>query len=208
MVFLNKKTNLSIFLIFFISACQIDSNVNLGDDLQKQVIDENIVFEKYLSNQWEQNLKDRPIFASLLSNKSFNQDITSNSIQEFVKNKAKLQKDLINLNRFNYEKLNISKIIGFTTGFIGLFVLLFNNLDVNIYNNFISKLAVVLGAFFYALNALLVKKIKNVHVVPLSDESSISIIFLFFIAVLVTLNFSFTPKLLIFCVGSINVLPT
>ncbi|MDB2534532.1 DUF885 domain-containing protein [Gammaproteobacteria bacterium] len=106
MVFLNKKTNLSIFLIFFISACQIDSNVNLGDDLQKQVIDENIVFEKYLSNQWEQNLKDRPIFASLLGNKNFNQDITSNSIQEFVKNKAKLKKDLINLNSFNYEKLN------------------------------------------------------------------------------------------------------
>ena len=106
MVFVNKKTSLSIFLIFFISACQIDSNVNLGDDLQKQVIDENIVFEKYLSNQWEQNLKDRPIFASLLGNKSFNQDISSNSIQEFVKNKAKLQKDLINLNRFNYQKLN------------------------------------------------------------------------------------------------------
>ena len=106
MVFFNKKTSLSIFLIFFTSACKIDSNVNLGDDLQKQVIDENIVFEKYLSNQWEQNLKDRPIFASLLGNKSFNQDITSNSIQEFVKNKAKLQKDLINLNRFNYEKLN------------------------------------------------------------------------------------------------------
>ena len=106
MVFFNKKTSLSIFLIFFTSACQIDSNVNLGDDLQKQVIDENIVFEKYLSNQWEQNLKDRPIFASLLGNKSFNQDITSNSIQEYIKNKAKLQKDLINLNRFNYEKLN------------------------------------------------------------------------------------------------------
>ena len=106
MVFFNKKTSLSIFLISFTSACQIDNNVNLGDDLQKQVIDENIVFEKYLSNQWEQNLKDRPIFASLMGNKSFNQDITSNSIQEFVKNKAKLQKDLINLNRFNYEKLS------------------------------------------------------------------------------------------------------
>ena len=106
MVFHNKRTNLSIFLIFFISACQIDSNVNLGDDLQKQVIDENIVFEKYLLNQWEQNLKDSPIFASLLGNKSFNQEITSNSIEEFFKNKAKLQKDLINLNRFNYEKLN------------------------------------------------------------------------------------------------------
>ena len=106
MVFHNKRTNLSIFLIFFISACQIDNNVNLGDGPQKQVIDENIVFEKYLLNQWEQNLKDSPIFASLLGNKSFNQEITSNSIEEFFKNKAKLQKDLINLNRFNYEKLN------------------------------------------------------------------------------------------------------
>ena len=109
MVFVNKKTNLSIFLtflIFFISACQIDNNVNLDNDLKKQVIDENIVFEKYLSNQWEQNLKDSPIFASLMGNKSFNQDITSNSIQEFVKNKAKLKKNLINLNSFNYEKLN------------------------------------------------------------------------------------------------------
>ena len=106
MVFLNKKTNLSIFLIFFISACQIENNFNLGNDLQKQVIDENIVFEKYLSNQWEQNLKDSPIFASLLGNKNFNQDIKSNSIEEFVKNKAKLQKDLASLNSFNYEKLN------------------------------------------------------------------------------------------------------
>ena len=48
MVFFNKKTSLSIFLILFTSACQLDNNVNLGVDLQKQVIDENIVFEKYL----------------------------------------------------------------------------------------------------------------------------------------------------------------
>ena len=106
MVFLNKRTSSSIFLIFFISACQIDNSVNLDDGPQKQVIDENIRFEKYLSNQWEQNLKDSPIFASLLGNKNFNQDITSNSIEEFVKNKAKLQKDLASLNSFNYEKLN------------------------------------------------------------------------------------------------------
>ena len=120
MVFVNKKTSLSIFLIFFISACQIDSNVNLGDDLQKQVIDENIVFEKYLSNQWEQNLKDSPIFASLLGNKNFNQDITSNSIEEFVKNKAKLNKDLINLNSFNYEKLNSDNKLNYKLKRIGL----------------------------------------------------------------------------------------
>ena len=120
MVFLNKKTNLSIFLIFFISACQIENNVNLGNDLQKQVIDENIVFEKYLSNQWEQNLKDSPIFASLLGNKNFNQDITSNSIEEFVKNKAKLNKDLINLNSFNYEKLNSDNKLNYKLKRIGL----------------------------------------------------------------------------------------
>ena len=120
MVFLNKKTNLSIFLIFFISACQIENNFNLGNDLQKQVIDENIVFEKYLSNQWEQNLKDSPIFASLLGNKNFNQDITSNSIEEFVKNKAKLNKDLINLNSFNYEKLNSDNKLNYKLKRIGL----------------------------------------------------------------------------------------
>jgi prolyl oligopeptidase len=120
MVFLNKRTNLSIFLIFFISACQIDNNVNLGDGLQKQVIDENIRFEKYLSNQWEQNLKDSPIFASLLGNKNFNQDITSNSIEEFVKNKAKLNKDLINLNSFNYEKLNSDNKLNYKLKRIGL----------------------------------------------------------------------------------------
>ena len=120
MVFLNKRTNLSIFLIFFISACQIDNSVNLDDGPQKQVIDENIRFEKYLSNQWEQNLKDSPIFASLLGNKNFNQDITSNSIEEFVKNKAKLNKDLINLNSFNYEKLNSDNKLNYKLKRIGL----------------------------------------------------------------------------------------
>ena len=120
MVFLNKRTNSSIFLIFFISACQIDNSVNLDDGPQKQVIDENIRFEKYLSNQWEQNLKDSPIFASLLGNKNFNQDITSNSIEEFVKNKAKLNKDLINLNSFNYEKLNSDNKLNYKLKRIGL----------------------------------------------------------------------------------------
>ena len=120
MVFLNKRTNLSIFLIFFISACQIENSVNLDDGPQKQVIDENIRFEKYLSNQWEQNLKDSPIFASLLGNKNFNQDITSNSIDEFLKNKAKLNKDLINLNSFNYEKLNSDNKLNYKLKRIGL----------------------------------------------------------------------------------------
>ena len=47
----------------------------------------NIVFEKYLADQWEQELEDSPIFASLLGNKKFNQDITSNTIKKHIEKK-------------------------------------------------------------------------------------------------------------------------
>lgn len=85
---------------------------------------------------------------------------------------------------FKYEKLNFSKILGFVIGFIGLLILLLNNNDNTHFNsNIFSKLAVILGAFFYALNALLVKKIKNVNVIPLSAVvmifSSIQLLILF-----------------------------
>ena len=43
------------------------------------------------------------------------------------------------------------------------------------------------------------------QVVPLTIESSINIIDLFFIDDLFELSFNFTPKLLIFCFGSIKV---
>jgi len=85
---------------------------------------------------------------------------------------------------FKYEKLNFSKILGFVIGFIGLLILLFNNNDSTHYlSNMLSKLAVIFGAFFYALNALLVKKIKNVNVIPMSAVvmlfSSIQLFILF-----------------------------
>ena len=70
---------------------------------------------------------------------------------------------------FKYEKLNIKTFFGFMLGFFGLFILLLNNDgSTSMYNNFLAKFAVILGAFFYALNALLVKKIVGVHVIPLS----------------------------------------
>tara|TARA_B100000161_G_C33275749_1_gene291911 strand:- start:65 stop:523 length:459 start_codon:yes stop_codon:yes gene_type:complete len=43
-----------------------------------------------------------------------------------------------------------------------------NSEDVNIFGNIYAKTAVIISAFFYAVNALLVKKISNVHVIPLS----------------------------------------
>lgn len=70
---------------------------------------------------------------------------------------------------FKYEKLNIKNFFGFMLGFFGLFILLLNNDgSISMYDNFLAKFAVILGAFFYALNALLVKKIRGVHVIPLS----------------------------------------
>jgi len=70
---------------------------------------------------------------------------------------------------FRYESLNIYKSIGFFLGFVGLTILLFDNeQSVNIFNDLTAKIAVILGAFFYALNALLVKKINNINPIPLS----------------------------------------
>ena len=57
------------------------------------------------------------------------------------------------------------------------------------HNNFLAKFAVILGAFFYALNALLVKKIIGVHVIPLS--ASVMLFSSFQLFVLLFLNNDF-----------------
>ena len=70
---------------------------------------------------------------------------------------------------FKYEKLTANKILGFIVGFLGLLILLLNNNEnINFFNNIYSKIAVIISAFFYALNALLVKKINDIEVIPLS----------------------------------------
>ena len=70
---------------------------------------------------------------------------------------------------FRYESLNIYKSIGFFLGFIGLAILFFDNdQGTNVFDDLTAKIAVILGAFFYALNALLVKKISNINPIPLS----------------------------------------
>ena len=86
---------------------------------------------------------------------------------------------------FKFEKLNLRKVFGFIIGFIGLFFLLINNdSGINFYDNFFAKLLVILAAFFYALNALLVKKLSNINVIPLSSCVMIlSSIQLFFVLI-------------------------
>jgi prolyl oligopeptidase len=99
-----KKINFLILSIILISSCQ--SNYEFIDEIPDSTIDENIKFEKYLSNQWEQDLEDSPIFASLLGNKKFNQNITSNSIKSFQTNKLKFKENLKNLNSFDFKQLD------------------------------------------------------------------------------------------------------
>ena len=99
-----KKINFLILSIILISSCQ--SNYEFIDEIPDSTIDENIKFEKYLSNQWEQDLEDSPIFASLLGNKKFNQDITSNSIKSFETKKLKFKENLKNLNSFDFKQLD------------------------------------------------------------------------------------------------------
>lgn len=99
-----KKINFSILSIILLSSCQ--SNYEVIKEIPDFAIDENIEFEKYLSNQWEQNLEDSPIFASLLGNKKFNQDITSNSIKSFETKKLKFKENLKNLNSFDFKQLD------------------------------------------------------------------------------------------------------
>ena len=86
---------------------------------------------------------------------------------------------------FKYEKLTANKILGFIVGFLGLLILLLNNNEnINFFNNIYSKVAVIISAFFYALNALLVKKINDIEVIPLSAVvmtfSTVQLIFLSF----------------------------
>ena len=99
-----KKINFLILSIILISSCQ--SNYEFIDEIPDSTIDENIKFEKYLSNQWEQDLEDSPIFASLLGNKKFNQNITSNSIKSFQTKKLKFKENLKNLNSFDFKQLD------------------------------------------------------------------------------------------------------
>tara|TARA_B100002019_G_scaffold34201_1_gene28212 strand:+ start:6659 stop:7528 length:870 start_codon:yes stop_codon:yes gene_type:complete len=101
---------------------------------------------------------------------------------------------LLGSHYLNYEKLNLKKVIGFIIGFGGLVLLSFDSI-INIQDNlvyFMSFLAIVLAAFFYATNALLVKKILHVGVLPLSAIvlffSSIQLVFLLDINEFITLS--------------------
>ena len=101
-----NKICLSTLLILVISSCQTTINEEKKFSEDKLVISEDIKFEEYLSSQWNKDLEDSPVFASLLGDKRFNQEITPNS-QEYYKERInKLEKKISKLKSFNINKLN------------------------------------------------------------------------------------------------------
>ena len=103
---MNKKSeikNLTIIICLgVLSSCQIE--VSVSSDIK--AISENDKFELYLDDLWESNLKRRPVFASRLGDKRFNNMVTPNTIEEFEKNKSKILVDFKNLNSFEFDKLS------------------------------------------------------------------------------------------------------
>ena len=103
---MNKKgeiKNLTIIICLgVLSSCQIE--VSVSSDIK--AISENDKFELYLDDLWESNLKRRPVFASRLGDKRFNNMITPNTIEEFEKNKSKILVDFKNLNSFEFDELS------------------------------------------------------------------------------------------------------
>ena len=76
-----KKKNIYIaFLILFVSSCQTNQNEIKEIEVNKIGFSEDEKFQEYLDVQWDKDLEDRPIFASLLGDKRFNQDITPNNL--------------------------------------------------------------------------------------------------------------------------------
>lgn len=90
-----------IFCLAVLSSCQIQIDTSVTTD-----VTEDKKFELYLDELWESNLKRRPVFATRLGDKRFNNKITSNTVEEFEKNKTQIQIDFKNLNSFNFDDLS------------------------------------------------------------------------------------------------------
>ena len=106
---LNLRTNYLPLLIFILASCsniQFEQNSNILSETKAEVETQDAQFESFLANQWDEGLKDNPIFASNLGDKRFNTKISSNSSGQFKINKAKEEKSLKELQLFNIELLN------------------------------------------------------------------------------------------------------
>jgi prolyl oligopeptidase len=106
MKLIEQKNLVLVFTILFITSCQTSQNDIKESEVNKIIVSEDKIFEEYLATQWDKDLEDRPIFASLLGDKRFNQDITPNDLEYYQNRILKLQDKKEKLKSFDFNKLN------------------------------------------------------------------------------------------------------
>ena len=106
MNFTKQRNLILLFTILFVCSCQTSQNEIKEPEVNKIIISEDKIFEEYLASQWDKDLEDRPIFASLLGDKRFNQDITPNDLEYYQSRIVKLQDKKEKLKSFDFNKLN------------------------------------------------------------------------------------------------------
>ena len=103
---IEQRSLILAFTILFVSSCQSSQNEIKEPEVNKIIISEDKIFEEYLASEWDKDLADRPIFASLLGDKRFNQDITPNDLEYYQSRIVKLQNKKEKLESFDFNKLN------------------------------------------------------------------------------------------------------
>ena len=94
-------------LLILISCATVETqNSNLVVIDEPIKVDENQLFIDYLEDDWKKNLNDNPLFASYTGDKSSNDKINSNSIEQFIKDKESDKNSLYLLEQIDLSKLS------------------------------------------------------------------------------------------------------
>mgnify|MGYP001203189688 FL=1 len=99
-------TKISPLLILISCATVETQNSNLVVIDESIKVDENQLFMDYLDDDWKKNLNDNPLFASYTGDKSSNDKIKSNSIEQFIKDKESDKNSLYLLEQIDLSKLS------------------------------------------------------------------------------------------------------
>ena len=99
-------TKISPLLILISCATVETQNSNLVVIDESIKVDENQLFMDYLDDDWKKNLNDNPLFASYTGDKSSNDKINSNSIEQFIKDKESDKNSLYLLEQIDLSKLS------------------------------------------------------------------------------------------------------
>jgi len=94
-------------LLILISCATVETqNSNLVVIDESIKVDENQLFMDYLDDDWKKNLNENPLFASYTGDKSSNDKINSNSIEQFIKEKESDINSLYLLEQIDPSKLS------------------------------------------------------------------------------------------------------